>query len=271
MSVSLRALSPPWSEERIRASLRDGGRALIALSGGVDSAVTALLARRALGTDLIAVTLTGPAVSAREVDESAAVARAIEVPHVFVPVDPLRLPEYRANPEDRCFHCRTVESAVLLEFGQARGIRQYLDGVHRDDLGENRPGLRALDAAGFRHPLADAGWGKSEVRSFARANGLPNWDRPSNACLASRVAHGSPISEELLRRVDAAEEWLAAQGFRRVRVRVDGARARVEVGADEVPRLLEPARARAVTEALHEFGFLDVTLDPRGYRPAGGP
>jgi uncharacterized protein len=270
MTASLSAPPSALAPADLEGSIRRGGRALVALSGGVDSAVVALLARRALGEEAVAVTLTGPAVSDAESRAAEEVARSVGIPHVVLRVDPLTVPEYRANPTDRCFYCREIESSALLEYGRPRGFRQFLDGVHRDDVGEVRPGLRAMDAAGFRHPLLDAGWGKTEVRAFARGAGLPNWDRPSNACLASRVRHGSPISEELLRRIDAAESHLVAQGFRRVRVRVEGARARVEVDPDEVARLLETPLAGSVREALNALGFLEVSLDPRGYRSGKG-
>lgn len=265
--MSLPALDRgPEGAPALLARLRAGGPALIALSGGVDSALVASLAFEALGPHALAVTLTGPATSRREAARAVEVARAIGIAHRTSEVDPLASAEYRANPSDRCFFCRSVETRVLLREAHAFGARQLLDGVHLDDLGDDRPGLVAMDRAGFRHPLADAGWRKSEVRAEARHRALPNWDAPSDACLASRIRHGQPISLELLGRVEAAEELVRAHGFRQVRVRVNGSSARIEVEPEAVARLTDPALSTALTEALVRLGFGPVTVDPAGYR-----
>lgn len=250
--------------------IASSGRAAVALSGGVDSSVVALLARRALGEDAVAVTLVGPAVSHDEVERARAAARSIGVSHVLLPVNPLAVEGYRANPDNRCYFCRATETSAIAQWGSVHGVRQYLDGVHLDDLGDERPGLRAMDEAGFRHPLLEAGWRKDEVRTFARAEGLPNWDAPSDACLASRIAHGQPISRPLLERVERSESWVRGLGFRRVRVRVRGDLARVEVDPTDVGRLTEAATAERVVEALKGFGFAAVEIDARGYRARAG-
>ncbi len=245
--------------------IAEGGSALVAMSGGVDSAVVASLAFEALGSRAVAVTLEGPAVAREEVARARTVARAVGIRHVVREADPLARAEYRANASDRCFHCRSVEAAVLLSVGADAGSRQYLDGVHVDDLGEDRPGIRALDEAGFSHPLVWASWNKAAVRAVARRRGLPNWSTPSNACLASRVARGEPIDATLLRRIESAEAVVRAEGFRQVRVRVRGSDARVEVDPDEVPRLAAEPTASTVVARLRAIGFARVTFDPNGY------
>jgi pyridinium-3,5-biscarboxylic acid mononucleotide sulfurtransferase len=262
-TVPSRAL--PVLEPTLVGRIRERGPALVALSGGVDSGVVASLAFEALGPHAIAVTLTGPAVSHAEVERATEVARTIGIEHHLVVANPLESAEYRANPSDRCYFCRSVETRRLREFGEPREIRQYLDGVHLDDLRDDRPGLRAMEEAGFEHPLAWGGWTKSEVRRVARLRGLPNADQPSDACLASRVAHGDSIDGALLHRIEAAEAVLLARGFRRVRVRVQGGAARVEVDLDEVPRLSVPSTAEAVGAEIRALGFGSVTIDPRGY------
>lgn len=262
------APNSPLPAEAVEARIRAGGRAVVALSGGVDSSLVASLAYSALGREACAVTLIGPSVARREVDRAEQVASFIGVEHVLLDVDPLRRPEYRENRPDRCYYCRTVETSILREFGAVRGVRQYLDGVHRDDLADDRPGLRAMDEAGFAHPLLWAGWGKQETRAEARRRGLPNWDQPSDACLASRVAHGEPVSAELLGRIERAEGALLDLGFRRVRVRVSHGGARIEVDPTEVARLLEEPLATTAREAVVREGFRPVTVDPRGYRGA---
>jgi pyridinium-3,5-biscarboxylic acid mononucleotide sulfurtransferase len=260
-------LSPlsPVDEATLVERIRGRGRALVALSGGVDSALVAALAFEALGPEVVAVTLTGPAVSRAEGDRAGAVARAIGLEHHLVAANPLESAEYRANPPDRCYFCRSVETRRLREYGATRGILQYLDGVHLDDLQDDRPGLRAMDEAGFEHPLAWGGWTKAEVRRAARTRRLPNADQPSDACLASRVTHGEAIDAPLLARIEAAEAVLLGRGFRRVRVRIHQGAARIEVGPDEVSRLSVPTVARAVEAEIQALGFAPVTIDPRGY------
>jgi pyridinium-3,5-biscarboxylic acid mononucleotide sulfurtransferase len=268
MSGRLLALRSPWEEEEIVARISRGGRALVALSGGVDSSLVAALAREALDGKSLAVTLAGPAVSRAEVERARRVADAIGIEHLVASVDPLARSEYRSNPVDRCFYCRSVESEALLAIGRDREVRQYLDGIHLDDLSDDRPGIRAMDAAGFEHPLAAAQWAKSDVRSAARNRGLPNWDQPSDACLASRVAHGHPITAELLGRIELGERWVLDRGFRRVRLRTDGTAARVEVDPDEVERLRREPMLSEMQRALAGFGFTPVAVDPDGYGAA---
>lgn len=265
--ITARTSTPaPWPESEIIRRIGAGGPTLVALSGGVDSSLVAALARDALGDRSFAVTLAGPAVARSEVARAERVARAIGIEHLVVDVDPLTRPEYRANPSNRCYFCRSIETETLRQLGGTRAVTQYLDGVHLDDLHDERPGIRAMDEAGFVHPLVGAGWTKAEVRSAARTRGLPNWDEPSDACLASRVAQGEPISAELLRRVELGEESIRARGFRRVRVRAQGGAARVEVGPEEVARLLTEPLAGDVRRSLEALGFAPVRLDPDGYR-----
>lgn len=260
----------PRTERELVERLRSEGSCLVALSGGVDSAAVAALAFRALGTDAHAVTLSGTAVAREELDRARAVAASLGIPHAVVDVDPIAEEGYRTNPSNRCYFCRRVEMGALRAWGEERGIAQYLDGVHLDDLGDDRPGIRAMDEAGFDHPLLWARWRKADVRAFARSTGLPNWDAPSDACLASRIRHGQEVTVPLLGRIESGERAVRGHGFRRVRVRVDGDRATVEVDPAELPRLRAEPTASAVGEALHRLGFLEVVLDPNGYRARPG-
>ncbi|MCI4330583.1 MAG: ATP-dependent sacrificial sulfur transferase LarE [Thermoplasmata archaeon] len=260
----------PEPPSKIVEWFRAGPPPLVALSGGVDSAAAATLARDAWGERAVAVTLTGPAISARETSRAREVAREIGIELVELPVDSMSSEGYRSNPSDRCYFCRSTETSVLRTWGDSKGISRYVDGVHLDDLGEDRPGLRAMAEAGFEHPLLWARWRKSEVRNFARERDLPNWDQPSDACLASRIRHGQPITVDGLRRVERAESFLTDLGFRRVRVRVDDGAARVEVDPEEVPRLELPEVAEATRSHLLRLGFREVRIDPHGYAPRPG-
>lgn len=255
----------PWTPSQVEAVLRRGGPLLVAMSGGVDSSVVALLAHRALPGNAVAVTLTGPAVSDAEVDRARRVAASIGIRHIRLPVNPLADANYRANPANRCYFCRRTETAALTSWGRANGVHRYVDGVHLDDLTDDRPGLRAMAEAGFVHPLVDARWRKATIRQFARDEGLPNWDQPSDACLASRIPHGRELSLLLLDRVRLAERGLLDRGFRRVRVRTEGGGARVVVAASEVGRLLAEPLASEVRQDLERLGFSPIELDPTGY------
>jgi uncharacterized protein len=259
--------APLLSEGELIDRLRAIGPSVVAMSGGVDSAVVAALAHRALGASAWAVTLSGPAVAMEELARAREVAAVLGLRHAVVPVDPLQEDGYRTNPANRCYFCRKVEAGAIAAWAAARGIHTFLDGVHCDDLGDDRPGIRAMDEAGFAHPLVWAGWGKGEVRAFARAASLPNWDAPSEACLASRIRHGQEVTVPLLGRIEAAERAIRRLGFRRVRVRVEGDDARVEVDVEEVPRLLAGPTSLRVSTDLRALGFHEVRLDPGGYRP----
>ena len=260
----------PLAHREIEDRLARAGRAAVALSGGVDSAVVAALAARALGPNAHAVTLQGPAIAAVEVERARTVARAIGIDHVVLPVDPLSVAEYASNPSNRCYFCRRTETREIRRWADGREVRQFLDGIHADDLQDDRPGLAAMNEAGFAHPLLDAGWGKRDVRAFARSIDLPNWDAPSEACLASRVPHGQALSLELLGRVERAETIVRSRGFRRVRVRTDGRSARVVVDAAEVAKLLQAPGAAEIISEIGRIGFAEVTLDAVGYRPRAG-
>ena len=265
MHAAAASTHPPRTESEVVRRIAGRGAALVALSGGVDSSLVAALAFEALGPASLAVTLAGPAVARTEVERARTVARSIGIPHVVLEIDPLVRADYRANTPNRCYFCRSVETEALRREGGARGIVQYLDGIHVDDLADERPGLRAMDEAGFDHPLVWAGWTKLRVRDAARDRSLPNWDQPSDACLSSRVAHGEPISSELLSRIESGEAWLLRRGFRRVRVRTRGGEARVEVDPEEVPRLRSEPLAAEMKRALGELGFDPVVIDPHGY------
>ncbi|HZY70281.1 MAG TPA: ATP-dependent sacrificial sulfur transferase LarE [Thermoplasmata archaeon] len=260
----------PRTPEEVVRHIASGGRTVVALSGGVDSASVAALTHRALGDGALAVVLTGPALPPGELDRALAVGATVGISVTTVPIDPVAEPRYAANPSNRCYFCRTVEAAALVRFGREHGAVQYVDGVHVDDLSDDRPGLRALDEAGFSHPLLWGGWRKRDVRAFARSIDLPNAEIPSESCLASRIPHGEPVTAPLLERIRGAEEWLHTQGFQRVRVRVTGASARVEVDASEVDDLLRPMMAQRVLAELTRLGFESVQLDPGGYRVRAG-
>ena len=250
----------------ILRAFRARSRALVAYSGGVDSGLVAKLAFEALGPDALAVITDAESLSRREFGEANEAAEEIGIALRVVPVSELANAKYRANPVNRCYFCRSELAAVLTELAANEGFLAIADGVNVSDLGDHRPGIRAMDEAGFWHPLVEFGLAKPDVRALARALGLSFWDKPSNACLSSRIPHGTAITVEMLRQVEAAEAYLHDRGFRQVRVRHRGTTARVEVVPDDIPRL--EAIREEVADVLRKLGYQETVVDPAGYRAA---
>ncbi len=249
------------------SDLTSRGSILVAYSGGVDSAVVAALAHRALGERALAVTAAAETLAGAELDHARRVAAEIGIRHEVVTYSELDDPEFVANPAWRCYVCQGMRMGTMVRLAAERGFAVVCDGTNASDPGPDRPGLKAVRENGVYSPLLAHGIGKAETRAIARALGLSVWDRPANACLSSRIPHGQTVTLGKLRRIEAAEEVLAGAGFRVVRVRHDAGAARVEVGPDEVPRLA--AIWTEVEPRLRSLGFARVGFDPRGYRRGG--
>lgn len=238
--------------------------ALVAFSGGADSAFLAEIAHRTLGPAFLAITADSPSLARRELDAARALARRRGWQHQVIPTFELADERYAANPVNRCYFCKSALLDRLQSMTRELGAPVLL-GTNTDDLGDWRPGHRAASERGARHPLVEAGLSKADVREASRRIGLATADKPASACLASRFAYGVRVTASALARIERAEERLLCRGFQVVRVRDLGDdRARVEVGADEVPRL--NAEAGAVRGELLALGFCEVTIDERGYR-----
>ena len=238
--------------------------AIVAYSGGVDSALLAEVAHQVLGAASLSVTADSPSLPRRELEAASALAKRRGWRHLVVGTAELDDPGYIANSLNRCYHCKSALFDRLQPLADERGAPVLL-GTVTDDLGDWRPGHAAATERGGRHPLVEAGMAKAEVRALSADLGLPTAAKPAAACLSSRLAYGVPVTTAALARVERAEELVASLGFSVLRVRdLGGDAARVEVGPDELARLAP--LSWTVSEGLRALGFATVTIDERGYR-----
>lgn len=254
----------------VAAVRREARRIVIAVSGGVDSAALLGIAVEALGAgDVLAVTGRSPSLPHGDGPDALRVATHLGVTHRFLATEELRNADYRANRGDRCFHCRRDLFGRLVALAGAEGYDRVAYGAIVDDLGDDRPGMKAASDLGVLAPLLEAGFRKQDVREYARSRGIPVRDKPASACLASRIPVGTEVTEERLARIDAAETGLRALGFRQLRVRDHGDHARVELDAAGLARSGTRSVRAAIEKSLWKSGFRHVDIDPAGYRRRG--
>jgi uncharacterized protein len=256
--------SPAEKYDLLCARLANLGSILVAFSGGVDSTLLAVAAHAVLGDDTLAVLARSDTYPDSEVVHARRIAGELGLHLHQVDTHELTDPRFRSNPHDRCYYCKLELFCLLKTVADSRGLRYVADGSNSDDLGDHRPGRRAALEFGVVSPLQDAGMSKEDVREVSRMLGLPTWDKPSMACLASRFPYGDEITEDGLQRVAAAEEALRGLGLRQFRVRSHGDVARLEVEPAEMQRAWESRQA--VAEALRAAGFAYVAQDLEGYR-----
>lgn len=267
--------------ERLKAWIREKGKIAIAFSGGVDSALLLKAACDALqgeespgDTDnadaaenkVLAITADSRVFPGRERSESIEFCQSLGCRQILFRFDEMAVPGFADNPPDRCYICKKALFTRMKALAAENGMNVLAEGSNMDDLGDYRPGLRAIAELHIESPLREAGLTKAEIRFLSKELGLPTWQKPSFACLASRFVYGETITEDKLAMVEQGEQLLFSLGFHQFRVRIHGTLARIELLPEEMDRLLTPALRAEIAEKFREFGFSYVTLDLQGYR-----
>lgn len=256
---------PQLKMDKLNGILRAMDRVVVAFSGGVDSTFLLKAALDELGPDrVLAVTADSETYPSSELEEARTLALLLGSPHQVIETSELAIPGYSENTSNRCYFCKQSLFDHLLPIMTERGYHNVVYGLIADDLNEHRPGMQAAKERGVRGPLAEAGLFKEEIRTLSRERGLPTWDKPSFACLSSRIAYGERITQAKLTKIDKSEAYIKMLGIRQVRVRTHGDIARIEVLPEQMPLLVK--HFAEVGAALKSYGYEYVTMDVFGYR-----
>ncbi len=250
----------------LKGCIRGHGSGMIAFSGGVDSAFLLKVAHDVLGERVTAVTVSAPIFPKREQDEARAFCREHGIRHIMYSSAVLEDEKFCSNPADRCYICKKQLFGGLLQLAHEEGASWVAEGSNMDDTGDYRPGLQAVEELGIKSPLRCAGLYKSEIRQLSRQMGLPTWEKPSFACLATRIPYGEMITEQKLSMAAQGERFLFDLGFRQMRVRVHGKMARIEVMPAEFGKLWQDEIRKQVVARFREIGFAYISMDLEGYR-----
>lgn len=242
------------------------GSALVAFSGGIDSMTLLKVVHEELGSNCVAATMRSCLMAKSELEDARAFCQAEGIELYMISLDPMGFSGFAENTQNRCYICKKAMFDAMKALAVEKGFDHVCEGSNVGDLSDFRPGMTALEELGIESPLLEVGMDKEEIRVLAISIGIQDWDKPSSACLASRIPTGEPITLEKLEMVEQAETLLCDRGFEQIRVRVHGGLARIEVGSDELDDLYQLGFDDGFLQAMHRIGFRYVTFDPEGYR-----
>ncbi len=257
---------PDERYEKLRRILKSYDSVLVMFSGGTDSVLLARAAVDTLKDRAVGMIADSPSLPRRDLLDAHKMAERFSLKLIVAAANELDLPAYRENAKDRCYHCKQAIAALATAQAKRLGLSVVVDGLNLDDLGDYRPGIRAADEAGVKHPFIEAGLHKADIRELSKDLGLPTWNKPAAACLASRIPYGTPITRRRLGRIEHIEDVLYDLGFVQVRARDHDPILRIETAENDWPRLLDDAIRAKVVAAGEAEGFRYVTLDMKGYR-----